>query len=792
MTFAALVFPGSSWWWVALAAIAVMGPLGWLALAPAGRNSRTLAIGLALRILAVGLLVICILDPQWTARRAVNGANFFAIVADNSKGLQIPSGNGDLTRGDELKSRVAGLESDWLGPLSETFQLRNYLFDRDLHRVPDFQTLDFSGDRTDLQLALNKLRDRFSGQPLAGILLFTDGNATDVIENNLNLAGLPPIYPVVVGDGQVPDVRIERAGVRQTAFDDAPVAVQLDISGEGFNRTWLETSIHPRSGANILAAANLPDSQQIRLMDDGEPFPVTFNWRPGGSGVQFYEARVAVSGDDPREEATLVNNRTTFMVDRGRENYRILYVGGRPSWEFKFLNRALMDDLQLQMVGLLRVARREPKFEFKGRAGESSNPMFRGFDRDAETTRYDQPVLVRVNTRDEEELRGGFPKTAKELFSYDAVIIDDAEAAFFTLSQLSLLREFVSERGGGLLLLGGADSLENGGYSDTPLAGALPVYLDRRAAEPPRGALSWRLTREGWLEPWTRIRSNESDERERLESMPQLLVTHPLESVKPGATVLAEVEDELGQRFPAMVSQRFGAGRVGVLAIGDLWRWGFFNAQDQSDMARFWRQMARWLVTDVPTKVSLQIEPSSENPDGVRLRITARDADYRPVDLASARLTITRLPPSDSSAANNEGSFSEVTLSPTPSRDGPGQFEAEFAGRDSGAYLAQVEVNTLQGEFLGRAEAGWVVDLEANEFRSIAPNRHLLSEIARRTGGEVIRWNALESFVQKLPVRSAPITEPWSYPLWNTAWMFLAVLACFIAEWIWRRWRGLP
>jgi hypothetical protein len=203
--------------------------------------------------------------------------------------------------------------------------------------------------------------------------------------------------------------------------------------------------------------------------------------------------------------------------------------------------------------------------------------------------------------------------------------------------------------------------------------------------------------------------------------------------------------------------------------------------------------MARWLVTDVPTKVTLQIDQSSENPDSVRLKITARDADYLPVDLASARLTITRLPSEESAPnPNGEGIFSAVTITPTPSRDGPGQFDAEFAGRDSGAYLAQAEVTTLQGEFLGRAEAGWVVDLEASEFRSIEPNRHLLSEIARRTGGEVVGWNALETFVQKLPQRSAPITEPWSYPIWNTAWMFLAVLTCFIAEWIWRRWRGLP
>src|SRR5208282_6200138 len=103
---------------------------------------------------------------------------------------------------------------------------------------------------------------------------------------------------------------------------------------------------------------------------------------------------------------------------------------------------------QVQMVSLIRVARREPKFEFMGRAGEESNPLFRGFDRKGEEdARYDQPVLIRLNTKDEFELRGGFPKTAEELFKYDAVILDRVEADFFTHEQLLLLQRFVSERG---------------------------------------------------------------------------------------------------------------------------------------------------------------------------------------------------------------------------------------------------------------------------------------------------------------------------------------------------------
>ena len=98
---------------------------------------------------------------------------------------------------------------------------------------------------------------------------------------------------------------------------------------------------------------------------------------------------------------------------------------GRPNWEYKFLHRAMEAEEQTQLVALIRIAKREPKFEFRGRAGESSNPLFRGFGNQSkeEIERYDQPVMVRLGTEDEKELVGGFPKTAEELFRYRAVIV---------------------------------------------------------------------------------------------------------------------------------------------------------------------------------------------------------------------------------------------------------------------------------------------------------------------------------------------------------------------------------
>ena len=72
-----------------------------------------------------------------------------------------------------------------------------------------------------------------------------------------------------------------------------------------------------------------------------------------------------------------------------------------------------------------------------------------------------------------------------------AVIIGDVEADFFTHDQMVLLQRFVSERGGGFLMLGGAESFRQGNYAGTVIGSLLPVYLDR----PPAARLptDWKL-----------------------------------------------------------------------------------------------------------------------------------------------------------------------------------------------------------------------------------------------------------------------------------------------------------
>src|SRR6185436_9130930 len=272
-------------------------------------------------------------------------------------------------------------------------------------------------------------------------------------------------------------------------------------------------------------------------------------------------------------------------------------------------------------------------------------------------------------------------------YQYHAIVIDDLESAFFTRDQMTLVQKFVSERGGGVLMLGGAESFREGKFAHTPIGDMLPVYLDRTENTKPSGPLKFSLEREGWLEPWIRLRDNETDERSRMNAMPGFEVLNPATSIKPGASLLAFVTDAQAHKSPALVSQRFGGGRAAALLVGDLWRWGLRDEAMHKDMDKAWRQMMRWLVTDVPNRFEVHVEPK-ESSDTVSLQVRAREKNFQPLDNASVQLVVT--PIESGIRATNSTNFVKIKADAATE---PGVYEATFIARKAGAYRVDAIVS---------------------------------------------------------------------------------------------------
>ena len=245
----------------------------------------------------------------------------------------------------------------------------------------------------------------------------------------------------------------------------------------------------------------------------------------------------------------------------------------------------LAEDPEVALIGLVRMARKKPKFEFRQRAEDQRNEFYKGFDDKSKETaeQYDEPVLIRLGTLDEFELRDGFPTAAEQLFRYDALIVDDLEASFFTPDQMALVRRYISQRGGGFLMLGGQESFQKGGYQDTPIGEVLPVYLRSASAALPTIGHRLDLTRDGWLQPWTRLRTTRDQEQLRLSEMPPFRTINRVSAIKPGATEVLQAVDDAGQRVPALVTQRFGKGRTAAMLIGDYWA-GACTGQSRSQV----------------------------------------------------------------------------------------------------------------------------------------------------------------------------------------------------------------
>lgn len=765
-------------------------------------GSKIFAI--TLKIFAIVLMLLCALKPMRRIDRASPMSNLFPILADDSRSMSLHTGGGSLTdtmigkpkpsRGKPKPSRGETVQSlldpgqDWRVTLEQNFDVRPYRFESQISRIRMASDLSFQSNRSAISESLWTVRERLDGRPLGGILLLTDGNDTSAVNSGFQdwtQFGIP-IYPVLLDQDDVtPDAAITDVSVTTTNFATAPVTVIGKLRAIGMQGVSLTAALIDPDGESV-------ENIDVKIDDDDFVQEVRFQFRPESAGLQFYTV-VAYHSDDADavrnaneapspHEATLLNNRYVVSVDRGLGPFRVLYVAGRPNWEFKFLRRALSADPEVQLVGLLRIADKEPKFSFRAKGVNGSNPLFAGLGDNEEETReqYDEPVFIRMGVKESEELSAGFPKTAEELFAYHAVILDDVESTFFSLDQMRLLRQFVSTRGGGLLMLGGQESFDSQRFAETPLGDLSPVYSARRLEASFESPARLRLTREGKLEPWVRLRQTEAAEAERLAEMPAFETVNRIAQTKPGAVTLADVESDSEGTAPAIVAQRFGKGLTAAVLIGDLWRWTMRSkVDDNPDPSQAWRQIVRYLVSQSPRRVESEVVPDPSSDSMATLRIQVSDETFLPLENATVEVGIPQ-PDAD-----------DLVMLAKPDTEKLGVYELAVRGEDEKGTAFTVNVKAADGSHVDTTTTGWVSHASGNELRHIATDRAFLSQLADQTGGEMITAEQLPSLVKDLPNRKVPVMQTVFEPLWHTPWWMIAAIICLCGEWGIRRWKGL-
>jgi hypothetical protein len=724
----------------------------------------------SLKWLGFAFLLGFILRPEVIRSFNRPGTNHWAILSDNSRSMTIQDQRDGKSRADRFAQLIDPKKTTWQTELEKQFLVDRFSFDSRLHRQVENVPLPFDGSASGLFQSLAALRERYDGRPLAGVLVLTDGSPTDRLSSD-ELKKLPPVFPLVIApEKPLTDLSIPTASAQVTLFEDAPVMVDATISATGLNGQMIIATVK-ENGTTL--------GEQRRVISNAsETWSARFQVRPKETGTSFLDMEVKVENSAGVTEATLENNHRMVAANREKGPYRVLYFAGRPNYEHKYLQRALEGDSDVGVTSLLRIAKREPKFDYRSREGERSNPLYRGFEVQDEAERFDEAVFIRLNTKDANELRAGFPRTAEEIFPFEAMIIDDVEAAFFDHEQQRLLQRFVSERGGGVIMLGGAESLDTGGFAGTPVGEMLPVYLD--PATPPGKALSgkFELTREGKLEPWARLRETESDEATRLSRMPEFKSVHRLAPLRPGSTTIGELNIS-GKASPALATRRYGRGHTAVLGIGDLWRWGLKSPEGRVDLDKTWRQTLRWLLADVPRRLTVKAESDPQAARGSLLTVELLGKDFHPDESASVVLRVRR----------PDGNWTTVSPRPHPSQ--PGVLQATFAAGEPGPYLAEATTRAAENQPALTARTGWVVNALQDEYKSLVPDMEAMNQLAAQTGGRVIAVDGLADFVASLKNLPVPVSETRSEPLWNSPLWLVIALACFIGEWALRRWKKL-
>ncbi len=732
----AATLPG---WVLAIALVLTVAAAGMYLRRTRGFAPRDRGVLLALRTALLTLLLFLLLRPVLQVPVAVEQENYLAILIDDSRSMRVAD-DGERTRAETLAQLV---DQELLDALSERFRIRLFGFSGQAQRVEEIGALGFRGGQTRIGRAIDQARSELAGVPLAGLVVMTDGADRSEAELNASLlaarASGVPVYTVGVGSERFArDIEVARVSSPRTVLRGTSMMVDVSIAQNGFAGRTIPLIVEDEG-----RVVNL---QEVEMPMDGTPATVRVHFTAEEAGWRRFTFRV------PLQEGELVaeNNGRESLVQVREGAQKILYLEGEPRFEVKFMRRAVQDDPELQLVVLQRTA--DNKF-------------------------------LRLDVDSGEELADGFPTTRDELFAYRALVIGSVEASFFSADQMRMIAEFVAERGGSVLFLGGKRAFAEGGYAGTPIEALLPVVLEGQADPDYYRELRVTPTRAGAAHAALQLDRDPEASRERWETLPALSTFNPLTRVKPGATALLTGS---GPGVPegqvVLASQRYGRGLAIAFAIQDSWIWQMHADVPLEDETHqtLWRQLLRWLVNEVPDQVTVtaSAEPAALH-QAVELQAELRDSSYRRINDAEV----------SASVLGPDGAATDLPLRWSSRRDG--EYLASFLPQAGGAHRILVRAERGGHEL---ATGSLVLDASEDdgEFYGAQLRTPLLRRIAEESGGRFYALPDVARLAEDVQYSGSGITRVESFDLWDMPIVFFLIIGLIGAEWGFRRTRGLP
>ena len=383
-----------------------------------------------------------------------------------------------------------------------------------------------------------------------------------------------PFYTVGVGSEEITrDAEIIKVTGPREMLKDSTAVVEVQFKSSGLSGR--KATIDVRENGTMVKP------QEVTLPPDGQVGEISIDVPVKNEGNQIFSFSIKVADDRIAE-----NNTLDSLITVRDDHPKILYVEGEPRWEYKFIRRSIADDPNLLVESLLR---------------SSQNKYYRqGIDN--ETT-----------------LAEGFPKKKEDLFAYSGIVLGSIESTSSTQEQLDMIVDFVKERGGGFLMLGGKNSFSAGRYQNTPIADILPVELLPDRALPVIDKVKLELTDYGRTHNLMRLSGDPATNNKIWGQLPPLEDFNRVGDVKPGGVVLARGEPENSGGNPILLAyQRYGRGRSMVFTTGSSWHWQMEMDHEDQTSELFWKQMLRWLVSASPAPVMITTDKDTYLPGEAR------------------------------------------------------------------------------------------------------------------------------------------------------------------------------
>ena len=711
---------------------------------------KSLLVGLRSAVLI--LLLFMLMRPVITTFQVNPQETYLAVLVDDSASMQITDTPGAMSRQQAVADSLYG-DGGILAGLSERYQVRTFAFNQSVRRVSDETELNAEGNASGLDQAIRQVADQLGGLPLSAVLMISDGadntDADPLLSARELAARQIPVFTVGVGQEQIPrDVGISNVAAASTILDNTVFDVQVDLTQQGYSGR--QVNLRVMDGETEVA------SRLVTLGEDGGSRRFDLEVTPERKEPILYELQV----DELDGEIVLQNNRYQFLVDNSeRPPLNILYVEGHPRNEFKFIRRAVESDTSLRLASYLRTG--------PGRF-------------------YRQGINTPL------ELSNGFPTNIEDLYQYEAVVMGDIGRDFFTDDQLTMLQDFVAERGGGLMVAGMLDDA----FVDSVLADVMPLTLARSDTLPGflqggirRGAHATgelyapRLTAAGEFSPLLRLDSDDGINRRLWGELPTLQGIYVTGRAKPGATVLLEhpMLQHQNQALPVIATQRYGSGRSMTINTASTWRWQMLQPSEDESHERLWRQMLRWLAQGALERVTVNFDKAFYNAgDMVNVSVKVLDAEFEADNNAS--LWIQRTDPL--------GNTADIAMEWDINQDGT--YVSRFEATDEGVYRVLVDVASAAGTGLETEKpAAFVVTPSLREFNNAGRDTGMLARIAETGGGRYYELSDARQLLTDIDHVPGAYSREVQEDLWDKPWLLMLLIALMCMDWMARRYRGL-